>query len=296
MKKTLTRGGAIAIALAVAATLFGCAPGGDAADPNETMFERAQRTGTITIGFANAKPYAYTDDNGELAGEAVEVGRAVLAQYGITKIEGVLTEFDALLPGLVAGRYDAVMAGQYINATRAEQVDFTNPEYTAGPALAVKKGNPEDLNSYEDVLQSGAIIAAVGGSSELAYLQALNFPEAQIAVVPDFTAGLAALAADRVSATTMQSVTLVGLLKADGASADIEQVADFEIPVIDGKPVNGYGASYVKKGVNQDFIDAFNEGLAQIKESGELLEILLANGFGPEAYPGDITAQEVLDR
>lgn len=296
MKKTLRNGGALAAVLALIVTLVGCTPSGDAGNDNETMFERAQRTGTITIGFANARPYAYMDDNGELAGEAVEVGRAILAKYGITNIEGVLTEFDALLPGLVAGRYDVVMAGQYVNATRAEQVDFTNPEYTAGPALAVKKGNPEDLHSYDDVLQSGAIIAAVGGSSELAYLQALDFPESQISVVPDFTAGLAALAADRVSAATMQAVTLVGLLKAAGASDDVEQVSDFVIPIIDGKPVNGYGASYVRKGENNDFIEAFNKGLEEIKASGELLEILLANGFGPEAFPGDVTAQDVLNR
>ncbi len=295
MKNTLKTYRTLAVLLAAAVALAGCSVAPDAGPADETMFEKAQRTGSITIGFANAKPYAFTDDNGELAGEAVEVGRAVLAKYGITEINGVLTEFDALLPGLVAGRYDIVMAGQYINATRAEQVDFTNPEYTAGPAMAVKEGNPDDLHSYEDVRDAGLIIAAVGGSSELAYLQALDVPEAQISVVPDFTSALASLTAGRVSAATMQAATLVGLLKTAGEDSGAEQVSDFIIPIIDGKPVNGYGASYVKKG-NEDFIAAFNKGLKEIKESGQLLEILLANGFGPEALPEDITPAEILAR
>jgi polar amino acid transport system substrate-binding protein len=290
----VSRALAVLLTLATAsAALIGCAAD-NGAPADETVFERAQRTGTITIGFANAEPYAYKDADGELVGEAVEIGREVLEQYGITNIEGVLTEFDGLLPGLVAGRYDIVMAGQFVNQTRAEQVDFMNPEYQTGPALAVRKGNPRDLHSYEDVLANPeAIIGAVGGSSELSYLQALGVPEAQISVVPDFTSGFAALLAGRIDAVTMQDATLVRLFE-DQPDADAETVTDFERPIIDGKPVTGWGASYVRKGENDDFIKAFNAGLDKLKDSGRLLEILEKYGFGPESFPGDMTAAEVL--
>jgi polar amino acid transport system substrate-binding protein len=292
-KKLFLRVVAAAAAAATALALGGCA-GDSGSSADETLFEKAQRTGKITIGFANAQPYAYLDDDGELVGEAVMIGKEVLEQYGITEVEGVLTEFDALLPGLVAGRYDMVMAGQFINTTRAEQVDFMNPEYQTGPAMAVRKGNPLDLHSYQDVIDNpAAVIAAVGGSSELKYLQDLGVPEGQISVVPDFTSGFAALVAGRVDAATMQDVTLTRLFE-DQPDADAERVDDFETPVIDGKKVTGWAASYVKKGENDDLIEAFNAGLEQLKESGRLLEILQEYGFGPEAFPGDMTAAEVL--
>lgn len=292
--KKMFRLAAIAATTVAALALAGCAPGGDGGPAGETTFEKAQRTGSITIGFANAQPYAYLDDDGELVGEAVEIGREILEGYGITEIKSVLTEFDGLLPGLVAGRYDIVMAGQFINQTRAEQVDFMNPEYQTGPAMAVAEGNPRDLHSFEDIIaDADATIAAVGGSSELKYLQDMGVPESQISVVPDFTAGFAALIAGRVDAVTMQDVTLTRLFE-DQPDAPAERVDDFTAPVIDGKAVTGWAASYVVKDKNDDFIEAYNEGLEELKTSGRLLEILQKYGFGPEAFPGDKTAAAVL--
>jgi polar amino acid transport system substrate-binding protein len=67
----------------------------------------------------------------------------------------------------------------------------------------------------------------------------------------------------------------------------------FTDPVIDGKPVTGYGAAAFRP-EDQDFRDAFNAELQNLKDSGELVEIISQfEGFGPQNDPGDATADEL---
>src|SRR5438874_13035626 len=66
----------------------------------ETALERIKAQGYIRVGFANEAPYGFATPDGKLTGEAPEVAKAVLANMGITQVDGVLTEFGSLIPGL----------------------------------------------------------------------------------------------------------------------------------------------------------------------------------------------------
>ena len=110
----------------------------------ESTLDRVMREGVIRVG--NENPYAFAKPDGTLSGEAVEVARAVFEDMGIGEMEGVLTEFGSLIPGLQAGRFDVITAGMYVNPNRCEQVLFADPEYKIGEALIVAAGNPLDLH------------------------------------------------------------------------------------------------------------------------------------------------------
>ena len=56
----------------------------------------------------------------------MEVLKAVLKRMGIGETVGVLTEFQSLIPGLLADRFD-VTAGMYVRPNRCAQILFTNP-------------------------------------------------------------------------------------------------------------------------------------------------------------------------
>ena len=58
-------------------------------DKGSTL-DRAIEQGYITVGFANEKPYAYKEANGELTGEAVEIARVILERLGIKEMRGSL--------------------------------------------------------------------------------------------------------------------------------------------------------------------------------------------------------------
>lgn len=266
-----------------------------AGEQEETTLERVQREGEVTVGFANEQPYAYQTAEGELTGSSVEIARRIMENLGVTEMNGVLTEFASLIPGLQAERFDMVTAGMFITPGRAsaDHIQFANPEYTIGQAIAVEAGNPLGLHSYEDIADNDeAIVAVPSGTVEYDFLLDVGVPEGRIITVPEMPSALAALQAGRADAITATGPSLQSIL--DTAADDsIERVDDFTQPVIDGEEVINYGAT-VFRDTDDDFIDAFNEELENLKESGELLEIIEEFGFTEEDLPGDATVEDAI--
>ena len=129
---------------AVVIGLSGLAGAGD-------LLERAKAGETIKIGYANDPPYAFPSEKGEPSGSLQLIAVEVLKRMGITKIEGVLTEWSGLIPGLNARRFDVLTAGMYIKPKRCENVLFSEPTGVFAESLLVKKGNPMNIHSYQDI-------------------------------------------------------------------------------------------------------------------------------------------------
>ena len=70
----------------------------------ETTLEKAKSNGYIRVGFPNQVPYAYATAKGKLTGADAELARMVVERMGVGEMDGVLTEFASLIPGLKAGR------------------------------------------------------------------------------------------------------------------------------------------------------------------------------------------------
>ena len=111
------------LALAAVAAALAAAPAARADDARDAR----RSDGYIRVGFANEAPFGFATPDGKLTGEAPEVAKAVLAKMGITQVDGVLTEFGSLIPGLQAGRFDIIAAGMFVNPTRCEQVPSPSP-------------------------------------------------------------------------------------------------------------------------------------------------------------------------
>lgn len=253
--------------------------------------KRAKEEGVVTIGFANEKPYAYKDETGKVTGEAVEVARNIFKKMGINKIEPVLVDFGSLIPGLKSGRFDVITAGMYITPTRCKEVVFANPEYRIGEAIAVKKGNPKNLHSYEDIAANPKVrVAVMKGAVEVSYLKKLGVRDNQIIIVPDQPSAISALEAGRVDTVTMTGPSLRSMMESTG-DQNIVEVNDFKQPIVDGKSVLGYGAAVFRK-EDKKFRDAFNRELAEMKKSGKLLNVLKPFGFTGVNLP-DKTADEL---
>ena len=75
----------------------------------------------------------------EVTGESVEIARVVLKRMGINQVEGVLTEFGSLIPGLQAKRFDIIAAGMYVTPERCRQAAFSNPYLWREPGPVVKR-------------------------------------------------------------------------------------------------------------------------------------------------------------
>ncbi len=69
---------------------------------------------------------------------------------GTNEVEGVLTEFGSLIPGLAAKRFDIIAAGMYVTPERCKQVALSGPDLWGWerPFLVkCKRANPKNLHT-----------------------------------------------------------------------------------------------------------------------------------------------------
>ncbi|TSH88529.1 ectoine/hydroxyectoine ABC transporter substrate-binding protein EhuB [Verticiella sediminum] len=288
---------ALALGCTLSVTLAACsdadkpAAGADGQSEADTStLAKAQEAGRIRIGYANEAPFAYMDSSaGQLTGEAPEVLRHVLDELGIKEVEGVLTEFGSLIPGLQANRFDIIAAGMYVTPERCKQAIFSNPTYGIGSAFVVREGNPKALDSFAAVAQDdSARLGVVVGAIEAEYADKSGVPAARVVVFPDAASALAGVQAGRVDAYAATSLTVNDLL-GKGKATGVERAEPFTDPVIDGKDVRGYGA-FAFRNDDTALRDAVNEKLAAFIGSPAHLEAVSPFGFTEAELPGDTTA------
>lgn len=239
----------------------------------QSTVEHFQQNG-ITIATANEIPYGWVD-GGEAQGIAPDVIEAVLENMGITDITWTVTEFGSLIPGLIANRFDVVAASQAVLPARCEQVAFSKINSSYGEGFLVEAGNPKNIHSYDDFVNNPDLrMGIVSGADQLDFAQAYGIPERQLVMLNANADAPSALTAGRIDAYAATGLTVVGL--AEG-NARVEAAAEFVDPVIDGAPVRSFGAFTFNQ--NSDFLEPFNEALAEFHQTDEYREILKSHGL-----------------
>lgn len=260
------------------------------------LLEKGRSQG-LTAGIANEQPYAYIGTDGKVTGANVEILQAILAPLGISKIETPITEFGSLVPGLAAGRFDLIGAGLFINTARCKVIGYSNPVTRSGGAFIVKAGNPLNLHSLKDVAANGkARLATQPGSNQVQEAKDSGIATGNVVLFDKDTEALAALEAGRVDVVYFPDAEIIGLVKKANSPA-IERALPFnQIPDAEGKPTWNYHAYGLPKN-DPEFTQAFNEQLAKLRASGELLKILQKYGYTEnELPPADITAEQRCNR
>ncbi|MFE5481897.1 ectoine/hydroxyectoine ABC transporter substrate-binding protein EhuB [Streptomyces sp. NPDC056527] len=269
-------------AAAAAAGAAGCArvASGDA-------LGRLRSQDTVRLGIAGEVPYGYVDEQGAFTGEAPELARVIFGRLGITRVQPVATDFASLIPGLNSQQFDVVSAGMYINKDRCAQVLFADPEYQMLDSFIVRKGNPKNLRSYEDVVRTKARFATGSGYAEIAYAVAAGYPEKDIVILQDQVAGLNAVESGRVDVFAGTALTTRSVVRKSSKAEATEPFA----AVVDGeKKIDGGGFAF--RPTDTALRDAFNTELHRMKKSGELFRILRRFGF-TEAEMTTMTAEEL---
>lgn len=84
-------------------------------------------------------PFNMTNDKGELIGFDVDIANALCAKIP-ANCEIVAQDWDGIIPGLKANKYDAIIASMSITEKRLKVVDFTNKYYSNLLAYVAKEG------------------------------------------------------------------------------------------------------------------------------------------------------------
>ncbi|MCB1759391.1 MAG: ABC transporter substrate-binding protein [Gammaproteobacteria bacterium] len=130
----------------------------------------------IRIGTEGAyPPFNMIDKDGQVAGFDVDIARALCAKMDAECVF-VTQDWDGIIPGLLARKYDAIVASMSITDERRKAVDFSERYYSNSLGLIAKKGagiDPKNLSGRTLGAQRATIAAdhasAMAGSDAKLY-------------------------------------------------------------------------------------------------------------------------------
>lgn len=150
---------------------------GAAAIVSGNLLNEIKDRGTLNVGMILAfEPQMYRDDNDEPAGYDVELVQMLADDLGV-ELEISDLEFEALIPGLLAGQFDMVSAGLVGRPERLEQLWFTCPYVPYRQVVVIN--NESGITSLNDVNAADVTVTALIGSTA-ANLVSTKFPDAEL--------------------------------------------------------------------------------------------------------------------
>ena len=153
------------LALAALLALAGCSNGqnetNESASSNTTKTSEAgdnngaaaddDNNNVLRIGTEGAyAPFNYTNADGTLGGFDVEIANAICDDLQMT-CEIMAQDWDGIIPGLKAGKYDAIVAAMSVTPERAKQVAFTDPYFSNALVFLAKKDSSFDPANSSDI-------------------------------------------------------------------------------------------------------------------------------------------------
>ncbi len=218
----------------------------------------AKAQDTIRIATEGAyPPFNMKNADGELIGFDVDIAKALCAEME-TDCEIVAQDWDGIIPGLVADKYDAIVASMSITPERDEKVDFTDRYYSNYLRIVAPKdsgiGGQDDL-AGKTVGAQRATIAANWVEDNLGRTATVKLYDTQTAAYSDLEVGrLDALVSDVYPAYDW-----------------MKDKEDFEF-VGERIDIDDQIAIAVREG-DDALREKFNAALEAIRESGKYAEI-----------------------
>ncbi|MDF1801882.1 transporter substrate-binding domain-containing protein [Thalassovita sp.] len=138
---------------------------------------------TVRLGTEGAyAPFNFINDKGEIDGFERDLGDELCKRAGLT-CEWVTNDWDSIIPNLVSGNYDAIIAGMSITDERKEKIDFTQNYTQPDPSAYASLSGDVDPYSAVIAAQANTIQASFVASSGAELVEFATVDEALAAVI-----------------------------------------------------------------------------------------------------------------
>ena len=204
-------------------------------------------------------PFVFQNSSNQYTGIDMDLIKAIAEDQGF-EIEITNPGFDAAINAVQSGQADGMIAGMSVTDARKETFDFSDSYYTANTILGVKESST--ISSYEDL--NGKTVGVKNGTASQTFLTENQSKYGyKIKTFADGSSMYDSLNTGSIDAVMDDEPVL---------KYSISQGQKLKTP-IEGTPI-GETAFAVKKGSNPELIEMFNNGLANLKSSGEFQKIL----------------------
>ena len=247
----------LSLLLAGLLLLAGCGQKNSTPENSGDLLSRIKEKGEIVVAMEGTwAPWTYHDESDQLVGYDVEVAQHIAEKLGVkaTFVEG---EFDGLLAGVEAGRYDIMVNGVGVDEDRSQKYDFTDAYAYDRTAVIVKNDNT-GITSLEDL--KGKHTANTITST---YAKLAEEYGAEVTGVDDLNQTFELLFSGRIDATLNAEVSYYDYLKAH---------PDADIKIACLAPESTLIAIPVPKGETA-LVSAINDALAELRADGTLSEL-----------------------
>lgn len=276
----LSRSAAVGGLLVVPGALAACSKTDSGASTGSGALDKLRKQGFVRVAYANEAPYGYTEGS-KLKGEAPALHQQIFKALGVDTLKPTLSDFDGLIPGLQAGKYDVVSAGMAITPERCANALFSEPEFISPTAMMVKKGNPKNVTDLPSAKQAGITIGVMAGAVESSYAEGAGIDSGKIKTLQKPQDGADAVKSGRIDAFLLTGISLRWLAKTNPET----EVTEAFVPELKGKPQYSPGGAVFQKG-NEELRDAFNRELKKIvTDKARYVELLTPYGFGATEIP-----------
>lgn len=218
-------------------------------------------------------PFEFVDQEGDFVGIDMDILEAIAQDQGF-EYELNIIGFSAALQALESNQIDGMIAGMGITDEREEAFDFSEPYFESETVFGVHENSDfetlEDLEGENVAVKTGTTGAAIANEMADEYGFTTTSFEDSVNMYSDVEAGNSAAAVEDFPVMAYAINT---------GQVDFRFIGD----PIDSTP---FGFA-VPKGQNEELLEMFNEGLANIQASGEYNEII-------ERYLGEEAVDEMM--
>ena len=213
---------------------------------------------TLTVATSPDFPPFESLDGTKLVGIEVELVDAIAAKMGV-KVEYVQIDFDSVLNGVQAGKYDLGMSGISVTDERKENALFTDPYCLAAQAIVVVEGS--DIASKAD-LDGKSVSVQTGTTAEL-FCNENGYKVSSFAANSDAES---ALVTGKVDAWVIDDLTAAEMV------AVYNQNAETKLVILDEAMTTEPYALMTKKG-NDQLIADINKVLNELVADGTVAKL-----------------------
>lgn len=228
----------------------------------DTLSEIREK-GVMTFGLeAQYKPFEFRDENNEIVGYDIDIGREIGKRLGDVEINPVDTNWSTVIQSLYNGDFDLILGGMTATEERYKRVNFSYPYMSASSGLLV----PADSGIESAADLDGKNVGAGAGTPQIEQL-ALSAEEHGISYASDVktydsdTVAYAAMDAGRIDAYASTLVSLSAYAK-DNDSVKV-------IPFLSDRWDAEYTSMAFRK-EDESFRQAVNQIIVDMKEDGTL--------------------------